>query len=135
VNIGGFGDACSQAAREHLTWFRLFERVMSGGLERGDVAWFLQGQLNAAYNCVDRHAAARPDDTAILWEGDRPGDVRRISFRQLFEDVCRLANVLRDRCGVRKGDRVGLSTTTTTTTLLPFFFFPALFIGCLLGTN
>ncbi|MFZ5476329.1 MAG: acetate--CoA ligase [Myxococcota bacterium] len=70
-----------------------------------DFAWFPDGTLNVAANCVDRHARATPDKTAIVWAGNDPGQYRRISFRELQLDVGRMANVLKAH-GVRKGDRV-----------------------------
>ncbi|TVR12138.1 MAG: acetate--CoA ligase [Planctomycetota bacterium] len=94
-------------ARAHLTWQHAFSTVHDCNLNEGQVAWFLGGQLNACENCVDRHVATRGDQVAILWEGDEPGDVRRITYRELRRMVCRLANVLRHR-GVRKGDRVAI---------------------------
>jgi acetyl-CoA synthetase len=70
------------------------------------VKWFLGGTLNIATNCVDRHASASPDRVAYFWEGE-PGDARTITYGELLEDVCRLANAMRS-LGVRKGDRVGI---------------------------
>ena len=61
--------------------------------------------LNASANCIDRHLESRGDRTAILWEGDDPGDSRAISYRELHEEVCRFANVLKAH-GVEKGDRI-----------------------------
>jgi acetyl-CoA synthetase len=69
------------------------------------VRWFHDGTLNASYNCLDRHLATRADQTAILWEGDSPSEHRHVSYAELHEDTCRLANVLKAH-GVKKGDRV-----------------------------
>jgi len=69
------------------------------------VRWFHDGALNAAYNCLDRHLATRADQTAILWEGDSPSEHKHVSYAELHEDTCRLANVLKAQ-GVKKGDRV-----------------------------
>jgi acetyl-CoA synthetase len=69
------------------------------------IRWFEDGTLNAAYNCLDRHLATRADQTAILWEGDSPSEHRHVSYAELHEHVCRLANVLKAQ-GVKKGDRV-----------------------------
>src|SRR5207244_1584974 len=69
------------------------------------VRWFEGGKLNASANCVDRHAERTPDRLAILWEGDDPRETRRITYRELRDEVSRLANVL-SSLGVRKGDRV-----------------------------
>ena len=61
--------------------------------------------LNAAYNCIDRHLAKRGDQTAIIWEGDDPSQSKHITYRELHDEVCRMANILRLR-NVKKGDRV-----------------------------
>ena len=67
--------------------------------------WFGDGVLNVTESCLDRHAAAQPDRIAILWEGDEPGDVRRIPYAELLVEVSRAANALKN-LGVQKGDRV-----------------------------
>ena len=69
------------------------------------VRWYEDGVLNASYNCIDRHLATRADRTAIIWEGDDPGQQKNITYAELHENVCRLANVLKSR-GVKRGDRV-----------------------------
>jgi acetyl-CoA synthetase len=69
------------------------------------IKWFEDGELNVAANCIDRHLATRADQIAIIWEGDNPAESKHISYRQLHEEVCRFANVLKAR-GVKKGDRV-----------------------------
>lgn len=96
-----------ELATSHIDWFRPYDQVMSGSFQKGDVAWFKNGKLNVSYNCIDRWAAqeAYKNKTAILWEGDEPGNVRRISYQELQEEVCRLANVLKSM-GIRKGDAV-----------------------------
>jgi len=90
-----------------LDWFHPFEQVRDCDWEHGQVAWFLNGQLNACHNCVDRHVAGHGDQTAILWESDTPGEGKAISYRELQREVCRLANVLRHH-GIRKGDRIAI---------------------------
>jgi acetyl-CoA synthetase len=89
-----------------IDWIKPFTRVRNGAFD-GDVriAWYEDGTLNASYNCVDRHLPRRAEQTAIQWEGDDPGEDRRVTYRELHEAVCRLANVLKAR-GVKKGDRV-----------------------------
>ncbi|CAO3692802.1 hypothetical protein G6F70_008525 [Rhizopus microsporus] len=94
-------------AKELLHWSKPFETVQSGSLKEGDVAWFLEGELNASFNCVDRHALATPDKVAIIHEGDEPGNVRKITYRELLQEVCRVANVLKS-LDVRKGDNVAI---------------------------
>ncbi|MBX5465891.1 MAG: acetate--CoA ligase [Firmicutes bacterium] len=86
-----------------LAWFRPFEQVLRW--EEPHAQWFLGGQLNAAYNCVDRHAEGeRRNKAAIIWEGE-PGDQRILTYGQLQREVARCANGLK-RLGVRAGDRV-----------------------------
>ncbi|WP_288449709.1 acetate--CoA ligase, partial [uncultured Pseudomonas sp.] len=97
----------SEQASALLDWSRTWDEVHSGDMRKGQTRWFSGGQLNVAYNCIDRHLGARAERTAILWEGDDPADSQAISYRQLHEHVSRLANVLKGR-GVRKGDRVCL---------------------------
>jgi acetyl-CoA synthetase len=90
-----------------LDWIVPPTKIKNTSFDEADfrIRWFEDGQLNVAANCVDRHAAVRPDATAILWEGDDPADSRRISYAELRDEVARLANALKAR-GVRKGDRV-----------------------------
>src|SRR3954449_3909191 len=94
-----------------IDWFRPFTKVKNtsfgGPGTSGEVfiRWFEDGVLNAAYNCIDRHLERRGDQVAIIWEGDDPSESRKITYRELHDEVCRFANVLRNR-GVGKGDRV-----------------------------
>ncbi len=100
---GFWGDV----ARERLSWEQDFHTVSDTDFESGTISWFLGGKLNVAYNCVDRHLETRGDKVAILWEGDTPDQVKRITYRELYHSVSRMANVLK-RWGVRKGDRVAI---------------------------
>ena len=98
----------AKQARERLTWMKPFTQVKDTSFDANDlhVRWFADGELNVSANCLDRHLATRPDQTAILWEPDDPNEPgRAISYRELHERVCRFANALK-RLGVRKGDRV-----------------------------
>jgi len=92
-------------ANQFLDWFRPWTKVQKSNLRSGEAHWFVDGKLNASYNCVDRHLPQRAAQTAIIWEGDSPDDSRHISYQELYEQVCRLANVLKQR-GVEKGDRI-----------------------------
>ncbi|KAJ8663621.1 acetyl-coenzyme A synthetase [Lichtheimia ornata] len=94
-------------ANELLSWSKPFETVKHGSFETGDVAWFLGGELNASYNCVDRHAYQNPDKIAIIHEGDEPDHVRHITYGELLREVSKMANVLKNM-GVRKGDNVAI---------------------------
>jgi acetyl-CoA synthetase len=94
-------------ALEHLSWLHPFREVSDNDWQQGLVSWFLGGKLNVCENCVDRHVKTRGDQVAILWEGDEPGQNRRITYRELQREVCRMANVLRHH-NLRKGDRVAI---------------------------
>ena len=95
----------SQQASEFLSWDKAWESVCQSDLSTGHARWFDGGKLNASGNCIDRHLPARADQTAILWEGDDPGESKHITYQMLKDEVCRLANVMHDQ-GVRAGDRV-----------------------------
>jgi len=88
-----------------LSWDRKWDRVFSQDMAAGEVSWFAGGRLNISYNCIDRHLPERAGQAAIIWEGDDPGDDKTITYQQLHDEVCRLANGLKQR-GVGKGDRV-----------------------------
>ncbi|MBB4154659.1 acetyl-CoA synthetase [Sphingomonas jinjuensis] len=94
---------------KRLDWMTPFETVKDVSFAADDfrIRWFDGGAMNVSANCLDRHLAERGDSIAIIWEGDEPGDGARITYRQLHEQVCCLANVLKAR-GVAKGDRVTL---------------------------
>lgn len=94
---------------ERIDWFRRPTRIrdVSYALDDFHIRWYEDGELNVSVNCIDRHLPTRADKTALLWEGDDPDAARRISYRELHREVCRLANALRN-LGVRKGDRVTL---------------------------
>ncbi|XP_053093394.1 acetyl-coenzyme A synthetase 2-like, mitochondrial [Pangasianodon hypophthalmus] len=94
-------------ARERIAWSRGFERVQDCDLARGKIGWFLGGQLNVSVNCLDVHVAKDPNRVALIWEKDEPGTEERVTYRELLEMTCRLANTLKSH-GVRKGDRVAI---------------------------
>jgi acetyl-CoA synthetase len=91
---------------KRIDWFKPYTQVkdvsFSGNVH---VKWFYDGTLNASYNCLDRHLATRGNQTAIIWEGDDPNESAKITYKDLHERVCRLANAMKD-LGVKKGDRV-----------------------------
>ena len=91
---------------KRLDWFKPYTKVKNTSFE-GDVSikWFEDGVINVAYNCIDRHLKKRGDQVAIIWEGDNPYDDKKITYNELYDHVCRLANVLKKH-GVKKGDRV-----------------------------
>ncbi|MBK1664217.1 acetate--CoA ligase [Rhodospirillum rubrum] len=92
---------------KRIDWIKPFTAVKDVSFDPHDVhiRWFHDGTLNVSVNCLDRHLETRGDQTAILWEGDDPKDDARITYRDLYERVCKLANAFRD-LGVKKGDRV-----------------------------
>ncbi|MDQ1232326.1 acetate--CoA ligase [Sphingomonas sp. SORGH_AS_0879] len=94
---------------QRLDWITPFTRVKDTSFAEADfrIEWFADGQLNVAANCIDRHLETRADQVAILWEGDTPGTERRITYRELHEQVSRLGNALK-ALGVARGDRVTL---------------------------
>lgn len=91
---------------KRLDWIKPYTKVKDVSYS-GDVSikWFADGTLNVAANCLDRHLAKRGDQTAIIWEGDDPNESKHVTYRELHEQVCRLANVMTD-LGIKKGDRV-----------------------------
>lgn len=88
-----------------ISWSRPWQSVSRGDFNHLNMAWFIEGKLNACYNCVDRHLEKRSQQTAIIWEGNNPHDSKNITYQQLFEQVCKFANVLKT-LGIKKGDRV-----------------------------
>ena len=94
-------------AESFLSWSKPWTTLSDSNLAQGQAAWFVGAELNASYNCIDRHLPERSDQTAIIWEGDNPNQDAHISYAELHTKVCQLANLLRAR-GVSKGDRVCL---------------------------
>ncbi|QVL18238.1 acetate--CoA ligase [Pseudomonas qingdaonensis] len=88
-----------------LDWIIPWSAVQQSDLRTGQATWFKDAKLNVSYNCLDRHLAQRGDQPAIIWEGDDPQQSTTLTYRQVHQQVCRLANVLKQR-GVKKGDRV-----------------------------
>jgi acetyl-CoA synthetase len=94
-----------EQAKTFLDWFKPWDQVHVSDLKQGHAEWFKGGQLNVAYNCIDRHLEQRGEQVAIIWEGDNPAESAHITYNKLHHNVSRLANVLKSR-GVKKGDRV-----------------------------
>jgi acetyl-CoA synthetase len=92
---------------KRLDWMKPYTNIKDVSYDASDlhIKWFYDGTLNASVNCLDRHLEKRGDQIAIIWEGDDPGDSATLTYRQLYEAVCRFANGLRS-LGVKKGDRV-----------------------------
>ncbi|MEW7972178.1 MAG: acetate--CoA ligase [Candidatus Thiodiazotropha endolucinida] len=98
-----------EQAEQYVTWFKKWDKVVDWSFGKDDlhIEWFKGATLNVAYNCLDRHLESRGDQVAIIWEGDNPDEDRKITYRELHDEVCKFANVLKSR-GVKKGDRVSL---------------------------
>lgn len=98
-----------EMAEDGLQWHKPFTQVKDVSYAKDDlhIRWFADGELNVCVNCVDRHLPTKANDIAFIWEGDEPSDSEHISYQQLHDRVCQLANALRAR-GVSKGDRVSI---------------------------
>jgi acetyl-CoA synthetase len=97
----------AEQATANLDWFKSFDTVSEYDFHNGDIKWFEGGKLNVSYNCIDRHLATRANQTAIIWEGDSPDQSKQISYQQLHDEVCKLANAMKGQ-GIERGDRVCL---------------------------
>ncbi len=97
----------AEQAESNLDWFEPFDKVSDCDFHTANIRWFEGGKLNVSYNCIDRHLASRADQTAIIWEGDNPDQNQHISYQQLHDEVCKLANAMKVQ-GIEKGDRVCL---------------------------
>ena len=92
---------------KRIDWIKPYTQVKDVSYAREDlhIRWYQDGTLNASVNCLDRHLATRGDQTAIIWEGDDPNDSKSLTYRELYEEVCRFSNVLKAN-GAKKGDRI-----------------------------
>ncbi|HMQ58383.1 MAG TPA: acetyl-coenzyme A synthetase N-terminal domain-containing protein, partial [Rhizobiaceae bacterium] len=91
---------------KRIDWFKPYTKVKHTSFTgKVSIKWFEDGVTNVSYNCIDRHLKKRANQTAIIWEGDNPYDDKKITYQELHDNVCRLANVLKAN-GVKKGDRV-----------------------------
>ena len=97
----------AQQAKEFLDWHKYWDKVSNIDYSKGKIEWFSGAKLNVAYNCIDRHLITRSEQVAIIFEGDDASNSEMVTYRQLYERVCLLANGLK-KIGVKKGDRVCL---------------------------
>ncbi len=99
----------ARVAEEQVTWFKKWDKVQDWKFSKDEVylKWFINGKLNVSYNCLDRHLEKRGDQVAIIWEGNEPTEDKTLTYRELHEQVCRFANVLKGK-GIKKGDRVSI---------------------------
>ncbi len=98
----------AEQAEKYIDWFEKWDNVLDWDFTDDiHIRWFENGKLNACYNCLDRHLETHGDQTAIIWESDDPSEDKHITYRELHEEVCKFANVLKSR-GVKKGDPVAI---------------------------
>ncbi len=91
---------------QRLDWIKPYSKVYNSSFKgEHEIKWFEDGELNACYNCIDRHLPEKANDIAITWEGDDPSKDKKITYQELYDHVTRLANGLKS-LGVKKGDRV-----------------------------
>ncbi|MBU1220079.1 acetate--CoA ligase [Myxococcota bacterium] len=96
----------AKMAEEFVTWDKKWTKVLNWDFTQGHTEWFIGGKLNVSYNCLDRHVLnGKGDDVAIIWEGNDPSEIKKYTYLDLYREVSKFANVLKDH-GVRKGDRV-----------------------------
>ena len=91
---------------DHFLWRKKWDKVLEWNFKEPSVKWFEGGKLNITENCIDRHLDEHADDTALIWEPNDPSEAaRKFTYRELYEEVCRFANVLKN-IGAAKGDRI-----------------------------
>tara|TARA_B100001250_G_scaffold37298_1_gene29837 strand:- start:384 stop:2321 length:1938 start_codon:yes stop_codon:yes gene_type:complete len=104
-SIGSPKEFWAEQAAELLSWHQPWETVTRSNFQTATTEWFAGAKLNVAFNCIDRHLEERGEQTAIIWEGDDPGDEKLITYNELYKQVCKLSNALKER-DIKKGDRV-----------------------------
>ena len=97
---------------QRIEWIKKYTKIKDVKYSKNevDIKWYYDGILNVSYNCIDRHASKNPNKIAIIWEGDNPNDVKKITYLELLNNVCKTANALK-KIGVKKGDRVTIYLT------------------------
>ena len=98
-------DFWAEQAELFLDWQEPWHTVMRCDYQQADIHWFEGGKLNVSVNCLDRHLETRGDQVALIWEGNRPNDDLKLTYKELHREVCKFANVLKAH-GIKKGDRV-----------------------------
>jgi len=110
-------------ARQMLEWFVPFQTSLSGDFDAGDVTWFAGGKLNVCYNAIDRHVTAgKGSQVAMVWEGDEPDDIKKLTYLDLQRKISKIANALTAQ-GVRKGDVVVRSFSSLVSCFWPVLVF------------
>ena len=91
---------------QRISWKKNYEKIKEVNYKKNvSIKWYLKGELNACYNCVDRHLQERGNKIAIIWEGDNPKDSKKITYKELYLEVCKFSNALKN-IGTKKGDVV-----------------------------
>src|SRR5689334_2974976 len=94
-----------EQANKWVTWITPPTQSCSGDMADGNVKWFKDAALNMSANCLDRHLPKRAEQVALIWEGDEPNQQTKYTYQELYDAVCRFANVLK-KYGVKKQDKV-----------------------------
>ncbi|MBA2710677.1 MAG: acetate--CoA ligase [Tatlockia sp.] len=97
----------SEKAKHYVKWLKPWNKILEGSFQSGELRWFIEGKLNISANCIDKHLPEKANQPAIIWEGDEENQQRKLSFSDLHEEVCRMANVLK-LLGITKGTKVGI---------------------------
>jgi len=93
---------------EQLDWYKKWDKVLESDFTNAKHEWFINGKINVSYNCLDRHLKTeKKDKIALIWEGEPVGESKKYTYQELYDEVCKFANVLR-KMGVKKGDRVSI---------------------------
>ncbi|STX27654.1 acetyl-CoA synthetase [Legionella beliardensis] len=94
-------------AKQYVDWMAPWDKVSSGDFTSGNIQWFINGKLNVSANCLDKHLPTKGNHTAILWEGDNEHEQKSLTFAELHQEVCLMANGLKS-LGIKKGDTVAI---------------------------
>ncbi|WED42722.1 acetate--CoA ligase [Legionella cardiaca] len=100
-------DFWANIAHKYVTWMKPWDNVSQGDFTTANIEWFTGGKLNVSANCLDKHLPEKAKQTAIIWVGDKEEQQQKLTFAELHQDVCLMANALKS-LGIRKGDRVGI---------------------------
>ena len=82
-----------EQAKEFIDWYQPWDTVSKVDMKNSEISWFVGAKLNVSYNCIDRHLATKANNTAIIFEGDDPSDDLKVTYQELHDNVCRLANL------------------------------------------
>jgi acetyl-CoA synthetase len=102
----------AEIAKSKITWRKPWTTISTCNFKNAEIEWFKGAELNVSENCLDRHLKTQPNKTALIWEGNSPGETRKFTFKQLHEEVCRVTNGLLS-LGIKKGDRVAIYLSNT----------------------